>query len=80
MVKEYDYAKVGEVQQDGTSCLLMAVLDEEGVELTGVVEANAKEGWIIRLIKDPNSPNGFLRGETEIITERVEMKIRIIKK
>lgn len=77
---EYDYAKAGELLSDGTFTHDLTILDGDGVELQGVVEANAKEGWVIRFIKDPNSPNGFLRGETELVTERIETKVRIIRK
>lgn len=50
-MREISYAKVGEIHE-GAASYDVKVIGADGQEITNVVEANAREGWLIRYVRD----------------------------
>lgn len=74
---EYDYAKVGELLPDGTKPEQLVIIGENGKVMDYVVEANAKDGWLVVVKRDDNGKIIVERGD--VVHKRIEMKFKITK-
>lgn len=73
MKSDVDYARVKGPPKDWTR---LAVFDAaSGQQIHGVIEANAAEGWFIRIVRDAEGK--IVRDGPERRTERVEAEILI---
>lgn len=68
-----DYAKAGEIHC-GVDGSFVNVIDKDGNKISHVIEANAKEGWLIRDKLVDGKP---IIENDEIVRERVEMKFTL---